>query len=112
MKHPNLTRKLRLERRALVSDGAGGYSSIWETVGTLWTHVAASPVNTALGEGTTLTASRLMILVRAAPWNDPRRPRAGQRFVEGERVFAIKSVAEEDPTGRYLSCRCEEELAI
>lgn len=112
MNIPRLSRQLTLERRALVRDGAGGYSSIWEPVGRLWANIGATPATIAQGEGTALTATRLIITVRAAPWADPRRPRAGQRFTEGERIYAIKAVAEEDATGRFLTCRCEEELAI
>lgn len=37
------------------------------------------------------------------------RPKPGQRFREGSRVFAILAVAERDPAGRYLTCFCREE---
>lgn len=36
---------------------------------------------------------------------------SGMRFAKGNRTFQISTVADVDETGRYLICRCEEDLS-
>ena len=50
------------------------------------------------------------MLVRTAPVDAPSRPRPGQRLRDGARVFRILTVAESDPTARYLEIVAEEGL--
>ena len=40
MTAPRLTRQLMLEDPLQVSDGAGGFTEIWQALGTLWAEVA------------------------------------------------------------------------
>ena len=49
------------------------------------------------------------ITLRAARLGDPRRPRPGQRFRMGARVFPIEAVAEADGAGLWLDCVAREE---
>ncbi|NJS38774.1 MAG: head-tail adaptor protein [Rhodobacteraceae bacterium] len=51
------------------------------------------------------------ITVRAAPTGAVSRPKAGQRFREGTRLFPILAVTEADPYGRFLTCFAREEVA-
>jgi hypothetical protein len=39
------------------------------------------------------------------------RPRPDQRLREGARIFTILAVGDSDPTGRYLTCFTQEEVA-
>ena len=52
----------------------------------------------------------LRITVRAAAVGDARRPKPGQRFREGGRLFRILAVSERDTGGRYLACMAREEV--
>ncbi len=52
------------------------------------------------------------IVVRGAPFGDPARPMAEQRFRDGDRIFTIEAVAERDPEGRYLTCFVQEEAVV
>ncbi|MGB4908701.1 MAG: head-tail adaptor protein, partial [Tabrizicola sp.] len=50
------------------------------------------------------------ITVRGTPTGSPSRPKAGQRFREGTRLFLIQAVTERDQFGRYLTCFAREEV--
>ncbi len=108
MSSVRLTRRLDLEERQNVPDGAGGFSVEWVRLGTLWAEVDARSgrENQVAGRDLPLTAYR--IIVRAAPVGAPSRPKADQRLREGTRVFSILAVAEHDTGGRYLTCYAEE----
>ena len=111
MAEPRLNRSLVLEGPVKVSDGAGGYARTWEPLGVLWAEVSAQAGReTAQGQATRSRVP-LKITVRAAPYNAPSRPKAGQRFVEGSRVFNILAVAEAGTHAQYLLCHADEEVA-
>lgn len=107
-----LNRKLVLEEAQRVPDGAGGFDESWAEVGLLWAEVSARTGREAAGEGVSLSATGFRITVRAAPQGAPSRPVAGQRFRDGARVFRIEAVAERDHAARFLTCFCEEEVAV
>ena len=111
MKDVILNRKLVLERPEHVADGAGGFAETWVEAGTLWAEVAARTGREAVSGGVVVSNTAYRITVRAAPYGAPSRPAPEQRFRDGTRLFRIESVAERDPTGRYLTCFCEEEVA-
>ncbi len=107
---PNLSRALVLETPVTTPDGAGGFTTSWDVLGTLWAEIRASSGRerfAALGPSGEV---RLRILVRAAPEGSDHRPRPEQRFREGARIFRILAVAEADVQGRYLLCTAQEEL--
>lgn len=107
---PNLSRALVLETPVTTPDGAGGFTTTWEALGTLWAEIRAGSGRerfAALGPSGEVS---LRILVRAAPHGADRRPRPEQRFREGARIFRILAVAEADVQGRYLICTAQEEL--
>jgi head-tail adaptor len=106
---PVLDRGLELEEQARNGDGAGGWNRSWSSLGTIWAAVRAR-TGREIEEGAR-GRSRVShrILVRAAPVGSAARPRADQRFRDGERVFAIRAVTEADARGRYLLCWADEE---
>ena len=110
MNAPHLNRALVLESGVRSPDGAGGYTTVWTALGTLWAEVLAGSGSDALGEERMLSAVPYRVTVRAAPALSPSRPKAGQRFREGTRLFLIQAVTERDPDGRYLTCFVREEV--
>ncbi|SEO50632.1 head-tail adaptor [Salinihabitans flavidus] len=106
---PRLNRKLLLESAARVPDGAGGFSESWAARGTLWAEVTArSGRQRESGEAPVMRVP-YRIVVRGAPHSGPQRPRPGDRFRDGARIYVIEAVAERDPEGRFLTCFAKEE---
>lgn len=112
MKALRLNRKLVLERRRSVADGAGGFSKQWVETGVIWSQV--TPRTGRLGGSGAAALSRMAfkIVLRATPLGAPSRPRPNQRLREGDRAYRIEAVAEYDPEGRYLVCYAKEETAV
>ena len=106
-----LTRKLVLEAPQTEPDAAGGHSISWVELGVLWAEVTARTGRGSDYGGVATGRMAYRIVTRGAPPGVPSRPRAGQRFREGTRLFRIEAVAEKDPRGRYLTCFATEEVA-
>ena len=106
----NLSRQLVLEEPQRVADGAGGFALVWVTLGTLWAEVLPGAGREAAGEEVLVAAVPYRITVRGTPTGSPSRPKAGQRFREGTRLFLIQAVTERDQFGRYLTCFAREEV--
>ncbi|MGB3279586.1 MAG: head-tail adaptor protein [Pseudorhodobacter sp.] len=110
MKPVNLSRALVLEEATRVSDGAGGFSRVWAAVGTLWAEVLPGTGRDTTGEEVVLSTVPYRITVRGAPQNAPSRPKVGQRFRDGSRIFTILAITERDEAGAYLVCFVREEI--
>ena len=110
MRTPVLNRKLVLEAATQVPDGAGGFSEVWNALGTLWAEITAGTGREVNAGGLSVSSVPCKIKVRAAPIDSPSRPVAGQRFVDGARVFRVLAVAEADKEARYLTCIAREEV--
>ncbi|WP_246100785.1 head-tail adaptor protein [Palleronia caenipelagi] len=108
---PQLTRALILEDRVAVADGAGGTVTEWQPLGQLWAEMVPASAGTSSGPARHTTRVTWRITLRATPYAAPSRPQAGQRFREGERLYAIQAVHEDGPSGRWLTCIAEEERA-
>lgn len=104
-----LNRRLVLETPERIADGAGGFSQTWTALGTLWAQVIARTGRETAGGAMPLSRVAFKIIVRAAPMGQSTRPVASQRFRDGERLFVIQSVTEDDADGRYLICTAQEE---
>ena len=104
-----LSRKLELQGRERAADGAGGFSGDWVALGTHW--AAVDPISGRLerGEGAARARAAYRITVRAMPPTSSARPRAGQRFREGERVYEIRTVLQSSDA-RFLTCIADEEV--
>ena len=105
----SLDRRLVLQSPAQISDGAGGFTQVWTDLGTLWGEVRAGTGRDVAGEDVVLTSVALRITVRGAEQGSVARPRAGQRFREGARLFPILAVTERDRGGLFLTCFAAEE---
>lgn len=103
-----LTRRLTLQEVTLVPDDAGGFSESWNPVGTLWADMRPRTARARDGEAVTLSHAGYRAIVRAAPAGSPRRPKAGQRLIEGDRIFPIDAVS--DLSAMYLECLVHEEV--
>ncbi len=110
MNVPVMNRQLVLETPDRVPDGAGGFTTNWLPLGTVWAEVTARTGREAQGEAAPLATVSYNITLRAAPVGSTMRPKPEQRFAEGARVFRIQAVAEEGTDGRYLTCFAQEEL--
>ncbi|HAR51624.1 phage head closure protein [Roseovarius nubinhibens] len=112
MSVPQLTRQLILETRVRTPDGAGGYAESWQALGTLWAEVVPRSGRQAAQGAVSVSRGSFRITLRAAPMGSPSRPRPGQRFRAGDRIFAITAVTERDAEARYLTCHCDEEISL
>ena len=111
MRAPVLKRKLVLEEPQQVPDGAGGYTTTWAVLGTLWADIAHGTGREKAAEHVTVSSVPYRITVRAAPVGAPSRPKPEQRFVEGTRIFRILAVAEADVGAHFLVCYAQEEVS-
>lgn len=112
MSTPRLNRRLLLETPLRQGDGAGGFTTIWQPLGSLWAQVTARAGREAAQMGAPISAVSYRIIVRGAPQSAPQRPKPEQRFRDGDRIFLIQAVAEADDDGRHLTCFATEETAI
>ena len=110
MSSPNLNRVLLLEVPTRTPDGGGGFSEGWATLGEVWADVRARTGRERNEAGLPLSTVGYRIVVRAAPAGHPQRPMPDQRFRDGNRLFLIRAVAENDASGRYLTCFADEEV--
>lgn len=111
MKRPNLTRQLTLEAPQQAADGAGGFSTNWAALGTLWADVRPGSGRERAGRAGAVSRVPMKIIVRGAPDGASNRPKPDQRFREGSRVYAILAVSDYGGAGQYLVCHTEEERA-
>lgn len=109
---PHLERLLTLQTPVKSSDGAGGYGITWVVAAQHWASVRAQTGRTASGETAPVTRQSYDIITRATPDGSQIRPRPGQRFVEGHRIYTIMAVSEHDLKGRYLTCSAIEEASL
>ena len=106
----SLSRKLVLETRARISDGAGGSTGGWTALGTHWAEVRQGAARLERGDHVARSRASYRIKVRAVAQTSPALPKAGQRFREGVRIYAIRSVSL-DTDARFLTCVVDEEVA-
>lgn len=105
---PNLARRLVLEEREQVPDGAGGFASYWRPLGALWAELTPRTGREDFVAAQARPRVQWRIVLRASPVGSASRPRPDQRLREGARIFAIQTVAEADAAGRYLEVLAEE----
>ncbi len=105
-----LSRKLLLEARVRSTDGAGGYSGGWSVLGTHWGAVEPRSGRLETGEEYARGRASYRVTIRAVPPTSLSRPKPGQRFRDGARIFAIRSVRDSSDL-RFLTCDVDEEEA-
>jgi len=104
-----LNRRLVLEDPVDLPDGAGGMTRNWTAVGTLWADIRQLSARELELQELPVSSARCRITLRAAPFGAPSRPRAGQRFVEGQRVYRIIAVSEAGSAQKYVVAHAREE---
>ncbi len=109
MAAPHLSRKLVLETRGTVPDGAGGFAPGWTGLGTVWADMAPRSGRETRGDGGSRALTSWRITLRAAPVGSPARPEPGQRLREGTRIFRIQAVHEAEAGPMYLTVHASEE---
>lgn len=109
MNRMHLNRRLVLETLETGTDGAGGFVSVWQALGTVWAQLEPAPVREAVIGDRIETVQPVQITLRAAPVGDPSRPLVGQRLREAGRCYRIVGVSERDGRGTYLLCQTREE---
>lgn len=112
MTSPDLNRKLVLEAKTRIADGAGGFQETWQDLGGLWGAISPGAGRMSSGFGGAMSQGKFDILVRGAPHGHSNRPEPGQRLRMGNRVFFIHAVTEREPRGMYLICETREEVAV
>ncbi|GGH46084.1 head-tail adaptor protein [Frigidibacter albus] len=110
MSAPVLNRALVLEEMQRLPDGAGGFTTSWTALGTLWASVVAGSGTERAGEFVTLSTVPYRITVRGAAPGAPSRPRPDQRLRDGDRLYRILAVTEADARAAYLTCFAREEV--
>lgn len=103
-----LNTEMVLEAPNRVTDGGGGHDVIWDPIGTLWVDMQAVSGREGLSGAREQSRVTHRITLRAAPVNSPRRPTSACRFRQGERIFAIRGVADADDRRQFLTCWAEE----
>lgn len=103
-----LTRRMVLEARAAVPDGAGGSVEAWTELGAHWAALSAVSARERTVGARPVAAVTHRALIRFSEFGSPERPVADQRFREGERVFGILGVSEADDRRERLICWLEE----
>lgn len=109
MEIPKLKWQLVLEQHYQEPDGAGGYAEGWLSLGTVWAEIRAGTGREQWASGLPVGRVPYRVITPAAPAGSLSRPRADQRFREGERIFWIRAVAERGTNGAYLVCFCDVE---
>lgn len=110
MKEVRLLRKVALEERTAVPDGAGGWVYSWEQLGVHWADIRGGGGGEAYeGDRQTARASHVLTVHASRP-GSPSRPRPDQRFRDGAQIYEILSVSEIDSAGRYLACTADRKV--
>ena len=105
-----LNRPMMLEEAVTAPDGAGGFTTSWVALGTLWAELRPGAGRELRGTIAPEVRMLFRVYLRAAPQGSPQRPRPDQRLREGARLFTILAVSEADPAGAYLVCHAQEEV--
>lgn len=105
-----LTRKLVLEEWIGSPDGAGGLTGDWQALGTHWGEVRLRSGRLERGEASARSRTTYMVWIRAVGPDQASRPRAGQRFRDGDRVLLIRSVADARSGAPLLEILTDEEM--
>ena len=111
-KEVNLNRFLSLEALSNTPDGAGGFHDVWYEVGKIWADISVRSAGLRETSLNDVSVGRFKATVRSAPVGSSARPKAGQRFREGNRIFLIDAVTELDRAGLYLVCWLHGEVAV
>lgn len=112
MSLPRLSRQMVLETQVRTPDGAGGHTTTWSALGTVFADVKAGTGRQVTDLTAAMSRMTCRVIVRAAPIGAPSRPQPGQRFREGSRIYRVDAVSPYDRGGLYLACFAVEEVLV
>lgn len=112
MSLPRLSRQMVLETQVRMPDGAGGHTTTWSALGTVFADVKAGTGRQVTDLTAAMSRMTCRVIVRAAPIGAPSRPQPGQRFREGSRIYRVDAVSPYDRGGLYLACFAVEEVLV
>ena len=99
-----LRHRITVESAAGASDGAGGETVTWDTLATLWAHIAPAPAGERIVAGHLSGVVTHTVTLR---WRDDIA--GGMRIAYRGRLFRVLAVQDADETRRYLIAKTEEE---
>lgn len=103
----SLPTRMILEKPVRQPDGGGGWTLGWQPLGFLWADLrAVSAREIAIGDRPAARVTH-RITIRLSP-DISARPAADQRLRRGDRVYAIRGVAEADGARAHLTIWAEE----
>lgn len=100
-----LNKRALIERNEAIADTIGGAKDVWREVGE--TSVRIEPLRQRVEEetGQRIGTATHRVICRARP--DLSR---GMAFRLAERRLVIRTLHDPDESGRFLMCRCEEDV--
>lgn len=99
-----LNHEMVLEEAVETPDGAGGFTTLWTQLATLWARL--EPLDPARELWAARAAAEATHRITLRFRSDVRQ---GMRLRKLARLFPILSVQDPDESGRYLVCRTREE---
>lgn len=101
-----LNHELVLEAPAETPDGAGGFTTVWTEVATVWARLEPLDPAREIWAGRDAAEQTHRITLR---FRDDLKQ--GMRLRKLMRLFPVLSIQDPDESGRYLTCRTREESA-
>ncbi len=86
-----------------VSDGAGGFTTLWQERGAIWCAMRMRSGDLKTTEFGRTPRLRVRITTHAVPQDHAARPWPGHRLDDGARSFVVDAVQESEGAGRYLT---------
>lgn len=105
MQAGKLRDRVGIENPATVSDGAGGATTTWVNVATVWANITL--VNARENRAAEQRAEKITHKITLRYRDDIN---ATMRLVSGARIFEIEAITNEDERDHWLVCRCVEGL--
>ena len=102
----SLRHKVILEKKTQTSDGAGGYTTTWEEVATLWTSIEKRRGSERVHHGQLTATSTHIFRLRYTNIITP-----DMRFCFDGRIFNIRSIENKEERNHQLEIHVEEGIA-
>lgn len=100
----SLNHEMTLEEPVATPDGAGGFTTVWTAIATVWARL--EPLDPAREAWAGREAAEQTHKITLRFRNDVKQ---GMRLRKLMRMFPVLSVQDPDETGRFMICRTREE---
>lgn len=108
MDAPKLTHQFTLEDPVRTDDGGGGVVITWTALGTLWGALDTRSGSEDFAGNRPTARVTHRVIIRSSPVGSPQRPSPEQRLRRGDRIFAIRAVADYEEMASHLRLDVEE----